>query len=237
MKIGDLERLLSSWTKELKGEDQKVLMARLSTLKSVFPFNEYEYRLMFLFDKKMLSFEDYEELRNNYVGSHPYLDLYGLAPRVFGEVWAHKHLMDIDSRFKKPGKSIDPKYEGQYDLWVEGVKVEVQTCRAIKTKVQESIVSKALHYDDKAPFWMNFQQIKPDLCDMFVFLGVWVDRICYWLLTNDEVRNHPDLSHQHRGGIEYQIGVTQKNLRQFDRYLVKPADLVEVILKKRKKKR
>jgi hypothetical protein len=81
---------------------------------------------------------------------------------------------------------------------------------------------------------MNFQQIKVDICDVFIFIAVWVDKICYWVLSNDEVKKHPGLSHQHRGGIEYQIGVTEKNLREFDKYSVEPADLVDVILKEAK---
>ena len=79
---------------------------------------------------------------------------------------------------------------------------------------------------------MNFQQIKLDIADVFVFIAVWVDKICYWVLSNNEVKNHPTLSHQHRGGIEYQIGVTQGNLRDFDKYLVEPNALVDVILGK-----
>jgi len=232
MDVKDLEKLLSHWAESLKHADRKTLRTRLSSLKSVFPFNEYEYRLMFLLDKKVISFEDYQSLRDNYVMSNPYLELYGIAPRIFGEIWCRDHLMDIDNRFVKPEKSLDPNYQGEYDLWIEGVKVEVKASRAISTRVRGRLESKALNYGVDTPFWMNFQQIKLDICDVFIFIGVWVDSICYWVLSNDEVKKHPDISHQHRGGIEYQIGVTERNLKQFDRYLVEPANLVDVILRK-----
>ena len=69
------------------------------------------------------------------------------------------------------------------------------------------------------PFWMNFQQLKLDICDVFVFIGVWVDCIRYWVLSHGDVKNSPYLSHQHRGGVEYQIGITDKNIDEFAKYL------------------
>lgn len=231
----DLEALrarLEHFIQAVGPESKKILRARLSTLKSVFPFNEYEYMLMFLLDKKTLSFEDYQTLRDNYVTSNPYLELYGIAPRIFGEIWCREHLIDIDERFTKADKSLDPTYEGEYDLWVEGVKVEVKASRATSTKVRGKLEAKALNYGVDTPFWMNFQQIKLDIADVFIFIGVWTDRICYWVLSNDEVKHHPSLSHQHRGGIEYQIGITEGNLREFDKYMIKPLNLVDVILNK-----
>lgn len=36
---------------------------------------------------------------------------------------------------------------------------------------------------------MNFQQIKPGCCDVFVWIGVWRDVIRYWVLSSDEVAN------------------------------------------------
>jgi hypothetical protein len=71
-----------------------------------------------------------------------------------------------------------------------------------------------------------------DIADVFVFIGVWVDKILYWVLTNKEVKKHPTRSHQHRGGIEYQIGITEKNIKEFEKFLVEPVKLVEKIKSK-----
>ena len=70
---------------------------------------------------------------------------------------------------------------------------------------------------------------------MFVFVGVWVDKILYWVLTNKEVKKHPIISHQHRGGIEYQIGITGKNIKDFKKFLIEPTKLVNIIRKKVRK--
>ncbi len=44
----NLDKKLDEWIKELSREDRESLIARLTGLKSIYPFNEYEYRLMYL---------------------------------------------------------------------------------------------------------------------------------------------------------------------------------------------
>ena len=83
---------------------------------------------------------------------------------------------------------------------------------------------------------MNYQQIKHDMADVFVFIGVWVDQIVYWVMSNKEVKENKCLSPQHRGGIEYQIGITHKNITEFDIYKVEPQILGDTVLRKEKKK-
>lgn len=231
-----LDNQLEDWIKKLPQEDRKFLLAHLSSLKSIYPFNEYEYRLMYLLDKKVITFKEYEGLRDAYVNANPYLNLYNISPRVFGEIWAQQHLVDLDSRFKKPSKQIDKKYSGDYDLYIENgkkiIKVEVKASRAINTKVRGGLETKALSFELREPYWMNFQQLKLGIVDVFIFIGVWIDKIYYWVLTDKEVKNHPMRSHQHRGGIEFQIGITDKNFNEFKKFLVQQNKLVEIIKRK-----
>ncbi len=119
-----LDKQLAKWSKRLSEANQKALIFRLAGLKSVYPFNEYEYRLMYLLGKNVITFKEYENLRNSYVQGNHFLPLYSIAPRVFGEIWAHQHLMDVDLRFKKPSSQIDSRYSGEYDLsgWKENYK-------------------------------------------------------------------------------------------------------------------
>lgn len=236
MNLNQLRDYLNQLASGLQNGDRKLLEARLESLTSVFPFSEYEYMLMFLRDRGVITFEEYEKLRNNYVKTNKYLELYGLAPRIFGQIWGEEHLRDLDSRFKKADKSLDPKYSGQYDIWIEGIKLEVKACRAIQTKKRGDLVSKALQFDSGEPFWMNFQQLKPNYCDGFVFIGVWVDRIVYWVMTSKEAKKNKYFSHQHSGGIEYQIGITDKNITDFEIYEVPASKLADTILQRLKKK-
>jgi len=230
MDLKQLKEYINKFADNLQNGDRKLLETRLESLISVFPFSEYEYMLMFLKDREIITFKEYEKLRNNYVDANKYLGLYGLAPRIFGQIWGEKHIRDIDSRFKKADKSLDPKYEGQYDIWIEGIRLEVKACRAINTKKRGDIVSKALRYESKDPFWMNFQQLKPDHCDGFVFMGVWADQIVYWVMSSQEAKENKYISHQHRGGIEYQIGITEKNITEFDIYKTDPVKITNTIM-------
>lgn len=232
MDLKELKEYLNNFATELESRDKKFLEEKLKDLISVFPFNEYEYMLIFFRDKGIITFEEYEKLRKSYVSSNKYLSLYGIAPRVFGQIWGEEHIRSINSRLKRADRELDPDYSGQYDIWLDGIKLEVKACRAINSKKRGDLVSKALCYNSKEPFWMNFQQLKPDSCDAFVFIGVWVDQIVYWIMYSKEVEENKYLSHQHRGGIEYQIGITDKNISDFNIYKTSQSALVNVIVKK-----
>jgi len=236
----NLDNQINKWIKKLDQGEQKLLLDESLSLKSIYPFNKYEYQLMYLLDKKAIIFPEYKALRDLYINSNPYLYLYKFAPRVFGEIWAQKHLMDSDSRFKKASTTTDAIYSGEYDLNLISakgriIKIEVKASRAINTKDRAGLDETALSFNSAEPFWMNFQQIKLKLADVFIFVGVWADKILYWVLTEKEVKNHPTISHQHRGGIEFQIGITDKNIKEFNKYLVPQNKLADIILKKVKK--
>ena len=232
MNLPELRAYLETLLTSLSTGDRRLLAARLESLTSVFPFNEYEYILSFLLARQAITFEQYAELRQAYVAGNRYLDLFELAPRIFGQVWGERHLMDLDSRFAKPSRRTHPGYDGAYDLELGALKIEVKAARAINARADGSMVSRSLRYGSGEPFWMNFQQLKTDACDAFVFIGVWVDRLVYWALSSREVAEHPSLSHQHRGGVEYQIGINHRNIRQFDGFLADAASLADAIIAK-----
>lgn len=232
MKLLELAHMLEDYKQRLTSADRVFLDQYLAENNPVYPFNEFECSLVFLVSRGVMDFDRYREIRNHYVSHNKYLHLYGLAPRIFGQTWGEDHLQQTDPRFEKPSKEKDPNYVGEYDLWVGGVKVEVKACRAIDTKRRGDIVTKALKFDDVNPYWMNYQQLKFGICDVFVFLGVWVDQIRYWVLSLEDVRTNPYLSSQHRGGVEYQIGITNKNIHEFDRFVVAPGNLIDTIRRK-----
>ncbi len=217
----------------LSRSDKALLQARLCGLVSVFPFNEYEYIITFLVDRKILSFAEYEALRENYVSTNRYLKLFELGPRIFGQKWGEDHLLSLSQDFRKPDKELDPDFNGQYDLWLDGIRVEVKAARAVNSKLSGTpLAEKALEWESSAPFWLNYQQLKLDICDVFIFIGVWVDRIVYWVMANDEIRTNNLLSPQHRGGIEYQIGIRHHNIADFDVYSTEASDISAAIKQK-----
>jgi len=68
--MDSLKAKLSELMLSLTEQDKDKLKSRLKDLVSVFPFNEYEYMLMFLRDRNVLTLEEYEKIRKEYVSSN-----------------------------------------------------------------------------------------------------------------------------------------------------------------------
>ncbi len=211
---------------------------RLDDLYSVYPFNKFEYVISHLIATKTITLQEYLNIRNSYLERNKYLHVFEItAPRTFGETWAQRHLNEIVPELKIPSTSLDPTYSGEYDFWYNGIKIEVKASRAVKRKSGDSLIIKALSSDSKSGFDMNFQQIKPACCDVFVWVAVWRDKIRYWVLSSEEVHNNPYYSvGQHRGNVgEGQLWIKDTNIAAFDSYEVGVRDILNAIIAKAKK--
>ena len=209
----------------------------LDDLYSVYPFNKFEYVISHLIATETISLNEYLDIRTSYIERNKYLYVFEItAPRTFGETWAQRHLNEVVPELKVPSAFLDPSYSGEYDFWYEGIKIEVKASRAVKRKSGESLILKALSSDSKSGFDMNFQQIKPACCDVFVWIAVWRDKIRYWVLSSEEVKNNKYYSvGQHRGNIgEGQLWLKESNIKDFDNYEVGVRDILSAIIKKAK---
>lgn len=222
----ELDSLLAQLPEEPEIRD------RLNTLVSVYPFNEYKYIIATLLAKDVLSLDDYHELRDSYIHRNLFLYIFEIsAPRSFGEAWAQGHLKELVPDLTKPSRRVDPDYSGQYDFYLDGVRIEVKASRAVDANMDAPLYVKALASDSRKEFWMNFQQVKPGCCDVFVWIAVWRDVIRYWVLSSREVETNQYYSHgQHRGNVgEGQLHVRHDNIRDFASYEVKARELEEAI--------
>ncbi|HEV3021839.1 MAG TPA: hypothetical protein VGX76_05210 [Pirellulales bacterium] len=226
-----LKRELDSLVETLPDAEQ--IRSRLESLVSVYPFNEYEFIISHLLARDVLTLDQYLELRDNYIARNLYLYLFEIsAPRTFGEAWAQGHLKELVPELVKSTKKLDPNYSGQYDLLLDGkIRIEVKASRAVDASIEAPLYVKALSSDSTKPFWMNFQQIKPACCDVFVWIVVWRDVIQYWVWASHEVETDPHYSKgQHRGNVgEGQLHVTHENIRAFDAHAVASNRLAEAI--------
>ncbi len=209
------------------------LKEKLENLVSVYPFNEFEYIITTLLGSGKLTLDQYYELRDEYISRNMYLYIFEIsAPRTFGEAWAQGHLKELVPELEKPTKKLDPEYSGQYDFYLDGkIRVEVKASRAVDFDSVEPLYVKALSSNSEKPFDMNFQQTKPSCCDVFVWIGVWRDRIRYWVLTSDEVAGSKYFSdRQHRGNVgEGQLHLTPENINEFASYEVNARSLLQAI--------
>lgn len=204
----------------------------LESLYSVYPFNKFEYIISHLIAEGVLTLDEYLDLRSTYLEKNKYLYIFEItAPRTFGETWAQRHLNELVPELQRPTKKLHAEFSGEYDFWVDGIRVEVKASRAVKRKSGESLIIKALSSDSGFGFDMNFQQLKPRYCDVFVWVGVWRDVIRYWVLSSNDVLSDRYFSAgQHRGNVgEGQLWIKESNIEHFERYRVDPRELLEAI--------
>jgi len=229
-----LEKLIS------RLENAGKIRSELDGLISVYPFSEFEYIISHLLSAGKLSIEEYHELRSDYIDRNLYLSLFEIsAPRGFGEVWAHGHLKQLVPALKRPSKELDPDYAGgAYDFFLPpNIRIEVKASRAVEFDTEASLYIKALSSDSQKRFDMNFQQIKPRCCDVFIWIAVWRDAIKYWVIPSFEVENNIFYSKgQHRGNVgEGQLHLNRENIGDFDKYLVESIKLGRAIMNAYKK--
>ncbi|MCY3978764.1 MAG: hypothetical protein OXG23_11760 [Chloroflexi bacterium] len=225
-----LQNELNALLSKLPNEED--FRERLESLVSVYPFSEFEYIISTLIGHDALSLEDYYGLRDSYIERNYFLYVFEIsAPRKFGETWAQGQVKSLVPELEKPSKSVDPDYSGQYDFFLDGIRIEVKASRAVDADTDGPLYVKALASDSRKGFWMNFQQMKPDLCDVFVWVAVWRDVIRYWVLSSTEVKNNRYYSTgQHRGNVgEGQLHVREDNIHDFDAFEVKPNQLADGI--------
>ena len=224
-----LDKLLES----LESERAENVRTRLQDLDSVYPFNEYEFLISSLIGYGKLTLDDYYELRDEYIARNLFLYIFEIsAPRGFGERWAQGNLKGFIQELKKPTKKLDSSYSGQYDFYLDDkIRIEVKASRAVDFDSDEPLYVKALAEDSDKKFDMNFQQVKPACCDVFVWMGVWRDNIKYWVLSSDEVKNNEYYSvGQHRGNVgEGQLHVKKENIDDFEKFKVLPTKLLSKI--------
>jgi hypothetical protein len=233
-----LKEKLNKLIDELSADKQETIRGRLADLVSVYPFNEYEYIISSLMGFGKITLDDYFEIRDEYIARNMYLYIFEIgSPRGFGEQWAQGHLKELVPELVKPTKKVEENYKGDYDfiLPLEGklVRIEVKASRAVNGESSEPLYVKALAYESKSPFWMNFQQIKPAHCDVFVWVAVWRDVIKYWVLSSDEVKANKYYSKgQHRGNVgEGQLHFKEDNIKDFQVYEAKSNELREAIVR------
>lgn len=207
----------------------------LDSLYSVYPFNKFEYIICHLIGTNTITLQQYLNIRNRYLERNKYLYVFEItAPRTFGETWAQRHLNEVVPELQLPSTSYDPGYSRQYDFWYNGIRIEVKASRAVRRKSGGSLIIKALSSDSKYGFDMNFQQIKPACCDVFVWIAVWRDVIRYWVLSSDDVKNNRYYSSgQHRGNVgEGQLWLKDTNIDDFNEYEVGVRDILAKIVEK-----
>lgn len=244
--ITDIIEIINKKNSDLDTSKAKELESVISDkIYSVYPFNKFEYVISHLIAYGCISIDEYLDMRSEYLSRNKYLRVFEItAPRAFGEQWAEHHLSDVFQELQHPTKKIDPEYNGQYDLWLDGIRIEVKASRVVDAKSDEPLVYKALSSNSNKPFIMNFQQMKPKCCDVFVWIAVWRDKVRYWVIGSkvvQELSKYIDgakFSPQHRKEgesqeekdiYEGQFFLTDQNIDKFADYEAFSNDIITKI--------
>lgn len=191
-----------------------------------------EFVMVTLVHEGVLSYDEYKKLRKDFEKRNANIDIVRItSPRAFGESWAETHMTEVVPELQST-KGTEAK--GEYDVFYRNgkklVKLEVKAGRAIDRTLhhvpyhERSLVST----DKEGLFDMNFQQMKPTCFDAVIMIGVWADKIRYWIMTSEEIKNNKYFSTgQHRGnkGYEGQIHIKTENIDDFKKFEVTPKEI------------
>lgn len=263
-----LNRKIDSFKEQLSEHDQVLVSNDKLAGSSRYPFNKYANIFSVLLTKGNLTYDQYVALRDEYFLRNPNLDKFEMAPRTFGQTWGEDWL-----KKEKDGILIDPPkkdgYTSQFDLWLptennEGIKIEVKSSHVADKDPERTLIEKAYKKPQgteeeisnaikKLNFEMNFQQLKPSCCDVFIWIAVWLDDIDLWVIPSSKIVMRPKnaprrkpkdsivspegklyMGTQHQGGKggkvpEGQIFVTNNHYEDFKQYKVTIETLIEKI--------
>jgi hypothetical protein len=221
-----LKQFLYSKVDTLNFDEKEKLLGKLQNLLSVYPFNEFEYIVSHLLAYNSINIDGYLEMREQYLNQNPFLFVFEMSsPTSFGISWAQTHLKTAIPELQKPTKT-------QYDFLLdEKIRVELKASRFVDFNSDRPLFEKGLSAESNIDFDMNFQQIKPACCDVFVLLGAYTNRLKYWVMSAKELSSNKIYSdHQHFGNTgEGQFHINEKNISMLDLYLFDQKDLLKAI--------
>lgn len=238
----ELTTELNNLLKNTSGDPE--IIRAIKSEKALFPFSVETRLLAYFLAIGEITYDKYSQLNTEYCKRNKYLELFDMAPRTYGQTWGEQHIRSLFPEFIKATKenvsAEYPAFDGEFDLWLDGIRIEVKACRANSTKAGGSLASRAyLHSEAKAAgFKYHYQQLKPSCCDVSIWIGTCRDELIYWVLTSEELQKTGKLGSQHRNentgvaGVkvfEGQVFMTEEELKPF---LVEEKDILNVIRKK-----
>jgi hypothetical protein len=177
--------------------EKQEMIEKLRTLTIIYPFSEYEFIISTLLGLQKMSLDEYGAMKEAYVLRNAHLDKFQMAGKSVGKR-AEDLMIEGGYGLQRPSKRIDPNYSQQtsYDavmLYKDHlIRIEIKAARVTESRNDEDFfVDKALFSTDQGKlFWLNFQQLKPQYCDVFIFIAIYRDKLVHWILSSDEVREY-----------------------------------------------
>ena len=220
--------------------------------KSVYPFNFYEFVISYLLWNWFISFDKYLELREDYMLKNKHLDKFEMAWKKVGK-FMEDLLLEWNFGLEKPSKDIDESFSQQtsYDAYMDLenwniIRVEIKAARFTDRNMKtNNLMEKAIYYNQvfdeewnlqeniDVNFWLNFQQLKPELADIFIFAWIFRDEIVYWVFTSEEIKEFwIDWMHSWNKWYEWQLHMKPNNIGDYMNYMATKDKLKKIIIEK-----
>lgn len=213
---------------QLKKKDQDQLEKISKEWKPAYPFiSKVEMITSFLIQKRIVGIEWVLKQKSDYCDRNCNYSLFLITGNAdFGKV-IKKHLISVSDGLRNASKKIDPSYDNDYNLHYSGIRIG---CCAYRAAEQRSgpMHEKSLRSDSNIKYKFSFQHLHPDLCEVYIFVVVYLDTFKYWVLSTSEVQALPNFKYyQGRGtnGIEGIVSCTSAQIGKLDRFSVNEKDL------------
>ena len=166
------------------GKAEKII-ERANGEKSVFPFSSMGKVMAYLLAAGVISYDEYLKLDREYTERNKYLYLFDMAPRTFGETWGEKHILSLIPEFEKATKKnlayLYPNFDGEFDLWYEGIRIEVKACRANSTNTKGTLTSEELLQTGKLGSQHGNQKTDTGTySNIILYLSANIERSCWF---------------------------------------------------------
>lgn len=181
-------------------------------------FNELGMLATLLIEYGALSLRTLLALKRDYEKRNPYIDAFAITSnREFGESYVQRHLFNNVPEIKPASLEHDCYYKNDYNFILNSIKISFGASRAVTKQKQMQLMQKALPYESTKFFDMNFQHLRPYTCHVFVWMGVWTNRISYWVLSRNELLCNPYFNYKQAQGNdgEGQLHINAANLCEF----------------------
>jgi hypothetical protein len=189
-------QILLNQIKEILKKQNDQYLKQFKNVNSIFPFSNIEFIFLNLIKDNIISIDYYLKIKQDFTKRNINMYLFEMSPVDFSKEIRNNIILNSN--------------------------IIIKSSRAVSLNQKDSKLSeKALKLNDSDEFLMNFQQLKPNNSNDFLFVGVWLDGFKKWQLSSEELINHSSYSSiQHKGGIEGQIHITSENISNFSKYLV-----------------
>lgn len=220
-----MEQLLTELCNFIPQEQRDEAAACLDSMEKL-PCGQAGNFAAYLIERGWMTFEDFLKLQNSFQVRNINLNIFKMSETSFGVKWGQSHIFSLSGDFERPEKGRD-----HHDAVLDVLKIEIKASRAVERGNSLPLDQKALRFGEQKPFTMNFNHIFLDEADVYLFLGVWLDKICYWLLTKVDLLALPNYLNKYQ--TEYQMPITDANISSFERYRLEKEDLIQAIRKVR----